>query len=71
MFEGRAGGYHDSPGETPRVLVEGNPVLRPLTPLPIQVQEDAQIVAWIKSDTELALKTSTMYDLLSPTASRT
>lgn len=70
MFEWRAGGYHDSPGEMPRVLIEGKPVLRPLNLLPIQFQESAQMVAWIKGDTELSQKINTMYALPSPTASQ-
>ncbi|CAG8098139.1 unnamed protein product [Penicillium nalgiovense] len=45
----------------PRVLIEGKPVLRPLNLLPIQFQESAQMVAWIKGDTELSQKINTIY----------
>ncbi|KAJ5922819.1 hypothetical protein N7516_010522 [Penicillium verrucosum] len=60
-FEARTGGYLDSPGGKPRVLIEVKPILRSWHPLRIQIQESAQMVAWIKSDSELAQKTNRMY----------
>ena len=60
-FEARTDGYLDSPGGKPRVLIEVKPVLRSLNLLAIQMQESAQMVAWIKSDTESAQKRNTTY----------
>lgn len=68
-FEARTGGYLDSPGGKPRVLIEVKPILRSWHPLRIQIQESAQMVAWIKSDSELAQKTNRMYAIPSLTAS--
>ncbi|CAI7631573.1 unnamed protein product [Penicillium glandicola] len=49
QFEARTDGYLDSPGGKTRVLIEVKPVM----------QESAQMVAWIKSDNELAQRTNT------------
>ncbi|KAJ6189228.1 hypothetical protein N7519_004136 [Penicillium mononematosum] len=62
QFEARTDGYLDSPGEKPRVLIEVKPVLRFSNLLAIQMQEGAaQMVAWIKSDGDLAQRTNTTY----------
>lgn len=60
-FEARTDGYLDSPGGKARVLIEVKPVLRSLNLLAIQMQESAQMVAWIKSDTKLAQEANTTY----------
>ncbi|KAI2714312.1 hypothetical protein CBS147354_7481 [Penicillium roqueforti] len=59
QFEARTDGYLDSPGGNPKVIIEVKAALRSSNLLPIQMQESAQMVAWIKSDTELARKTNT------------
>lgn len=60
-FEARTDGYLDSPGGKARVLIEVKPVLRSLNLLAIQMQESAQMVAWIKSDTKPAQEANTTY----------
>ena len=61
QFEARTDGYLDSPGGKTRVLIEVKPVTRLQNSLPIQMQESAQMVAWIRSDDDLAHRTDTTY----------
>ncbi|KAB8262131.1 hypothetical protein BDV32DRAFT_136830 [Aspergillus pseudonomiae] len=54
QFEARTDSYLvDSHGK-PTVLIEVKPVRRSTKMVPIQIQESAQMVAWIKSDGDLA-----------------
>lgn len=66
QFEARTDGYLDSPGGKTRAIIEVKPVLRSRHRLPIQMQESAQMVAWIRSDDDLSQRTNTTYAFLAP-----
>ncbi|KAJ5962125.1 hypothetical protein N7501_007066 [Penicillium viridicatum] len=61
QFEARADGYLDSPGGKTRAIVEVKPTLRSRHSLPIQMQESDQMVAWIRSNDDLAQRNNTTY----------
>lgn len=61
QFKARTDGYLDSPGGKARVLIEVKPVMRFRHSPQIQMQESAQMVAWIRSDDDLAQRTNTTY----------
>ncbi|OGM46182.1 hypothetical protein ABOM_004861 [Aspergillus bombycis] len=50
QFEARTDGYLDDSHGKPSVLIEVKPVSRSTKQAAIQIQESAQMVAWIKSD---------------------
>ncbi|KAJ5783405.1 uncharacterized protein N7518_009082 [Penicillium psychrosexuale] len=60
QFEARTDGYLDSPGGKTRAIIEVKPVTRKLNMVPIRMQESAQMVAWIKSDDDLAQRTNNL-----------
>ncbi|KAJ5972381.1 uncharacterized protein N7479_002299 [Penicillium vulpinum] len=64
QFEARTDGYLDSPAGKTRVLIEVKPVKRSQNHLPIQMQESAQMVAWIRSDDDLSQRTNTTYEFI-------
>ncbi|GAB1192709.1 hypothetical protein APSETT444_001904 [Aspergillus pseudonomiae] len=54
QFEARTDGYLDDSRGKPSVLIEVKPVSRSTKQAAIQIQESAQMVAWIKSDGDWA-----------------
>ncbi|CAI7670493.1 unnamed protein product [Penicillium viridicatum] len=59
-FQARTDGYLEGPRGNAMVIIEVKPVLGSLHLLPIQMQESAQMVVWIKSDSKLAQESNTM-----------
>ena len=60
QFEALTGGYLDN-RERPSIIIEIKQVERGEKSRLIQMQESAQMVAWIKSDSELAQTERTTY----------
>lgn len=65
-FEARTDGYLDDRQGKAQAIIEVKPVTRSKKLNLIQMQESAQMVAWIKSDDERPNTTNRLYDLLHP-----
>lgn len=61
QFEARTDGYLDDYRGKPSVLIEVKPVVRSRKLSLIQMQESAQMVAWIKSDDEVSQRRRKTY----------
>ncbi|PKY07859.1 hypothetical protein P168DRAFT_300669 [Aspergillus campestris IBT 28561] len=59
QFEARTDGYLRDRSGKPSVIIEVKPVIRVHNLVPIQIQETAQMVAWIKSDDDQAQRRHT------------
>ncbi|GKZ20428.1 hypothetical protein AbraIFM66951_002716 [Aspergillus brasiliensis] len=65
-FEARTDGYLDDRRGKAQAIIEVKPVRRSKKSVPIQMQESAQMVAWIKNDCEMPNPIDMRYDAQHP-----